>query len=60
MRDASFFCWHKKSETLKPRLKCFHNGIILIVIRKKMYSKDINNTVSGKENFLFLQKIYFV
>lgn len=43
-----------------PHFKCYHNGIILIVIRKKMYCKDINKTISGKENFLFLQKIHFV
>ena len=38
---ATFVCI-KKSETKKPRFKCLHNGIILIVSSIKFYGAKID------------------
>ena len=43
----------KKSETRKPRFKCFHNGIILIVSSIKFYGAKIDTfSETTKQNLI--------
>ena len=41
-KNIVYLCVYKKSETRKPRFKCFHNGIILIVSSIKFYGAKVN------------------
>ena len=51
-----YLCGYKKSETRKPRFKCFHNGIILIVSSIKFYGAKIDTFFeTTKQNLIKFQ-----
>ena len=52
-----YLCGYKKSETRKPRFKCFHNGIILIVSSIKFYGAKIDTFIEITKQFLIKKSI---